>query len=139
MSSFSYIALSCILIGLSWLYGLPWIAVCVACCFVHIASLAKKYLNDPYFIDIQSELNERSTPTGAAGGTEWINMGYWKVRHCDSYYSTMRDIEYDVNTGQNTRDFPTACEGLCVPTMINVMALHMLRPCSSCIKAYRGC
>lgn len=44
--------------------------------------------------------------------TEWLNMGYWKVRSLKDYTTT--SVEALTHTSQNTSIFPEACQGLSV-------------------------
>ena len=63
-----------IVTGLSWLLRLPWKLIS------SVFEAVKKNLSDPYFIDFYSELNGKTGDHERKPRTEWINMGYWKVR-----------------------------------------------------------
>ena len=84
MSSF----VSFIVTGLSWLFSLPWKLVDLAS---GVLQALKKNLSDPYFIDFHSELNATNV-TQQTPRTEWINMGYWKVRSSTSALSTSASL-----------------------------------------------
>jgi hypothetical protein len=63
-----------------WFVGVSWKVVCSVCVVLCILPVIKKHLSDPYFVDFHTDLNSQGHDNKRARQTEWINMGYWKVR-----------------------------------------------------------
>lgn len=70
----------CAVIGLFWLVDFPWKAVCLICVVFYTLPVVKRHLSDPYFVDFHTELNSQGDASEQGTRTEWINMGYWRVR-----------------------------------------------------------
>lgn len=91
--------LHCIVTWLSWLLSLPWK---LAHAISGVMEAVKKKLSDPYFIDFHSELNDQNANHERRPKTEWINMGYWKVRFTTGW----NDLRHPMSIYRIRKIFP---------------------------------
>lgn len=143
MNFLIYLAFPSIATSVSWYVGLPWKLVLLCCVLFQLSGPVMKHMRDPYFSDFHTSLNDArgqeqvsNEADGRRTRTEWINMGYWKVRRLFLVFNNLSDPKNRLTL--RTLLYSVRHVKVWWFVHISVRTAHSVRLNSSCPKAHRS-